>query len=217
VSSFKFDDPYISDEERKQTREAARSYFDLAQSYVLRRPLLFVTVGLTGTGKTTVAGALAKRLGLTVLSSDVIRKNLAGVPLTEHQYSEVDSGLYSAEMSQRTYDKMFAEAELLLGQGRHVMLDATFLKSQDRLKALKLAEKYQADSRIVETCLAEARVKERLDQRTRGKSVSDGRWEIYLPQKQKFEPVAEVPAEKYFKVDTGLPLFEQISRISESL
>jgi len=34
VESFKFDDPHISDEERARALVTARSYFDLAQSYI---------------------------------------------------------------------------------------------------------------------------------------------------------------------------------------
>ena len=41
---------------------------------------LVLVGGLPGTGKTTLAGALADRLGFTVLSSDRIRKELAGIP-----------------------------------------------------------------------------------------------------------------------------------------
>jgi uncharacterized protein len=217
VNCFKFDDPYISETERKQTREAARSYFDLAQAYAYPRPLLFVTVGLTGTGKTTVSNALARRLGLTVLSSDIIRKQLAGVPLTERHHSEPDTGLYTAEMSQKTYARLFAEAEALLKSGQPVVLDATFIKSADRQKALDLAHRTGADVRIVESRLDEAHVKERLEQRARGNSISDGRWEIYEPQKNKFEPISEVEPRQHFVVDTAQPLFDQLTPIVDSL
>ena len=55
VGCFKFDDPYISENERKQTLETARSYFDLAESYSRPRPVLFITVGLVGSGKSTLS------------------------------------------------------------------------------------------------------------------------------------------------------------------
>ena len=41
--------------------------------------------------------ALAKRLGLVVISSDVTRKKLAGIPTTEHRFEEFDAGIYPAE------------------------------------------------------------------------------------------------------------------------
>jgi len=78
VESFKLDDPHISDEEKVRVLAVARSYFELANSYIKSKPVLFITTGLVGTGKTALAQALAKRLRLVVISSDVTRKNLAG-------------------------------------------------------------------------------------------------------------------------------------------
>ena len=176
-----------------------------------------MTVGMVGSGKTTVSNALAKRLGMTVLSSDVIRKRLANIPLTEHHYDEVDSGIYSTEFSRKTYSKLFSEAKEILAQGEHVILDAMFIRADDRAQAIKLAEDTGADFRVIECQLDEASTKERLDQRMKGNSVADGRWSIYEPLKKKFEPVTEVPADKQFTVDTAQPLFKQLSRVVESL
>jgi uncharacterized protein len=217
VGSFKYDDPYIGDAERKSTREAARTYFDLSQAYSRSRPLLMVTAGLTGTGKTTTANALARRLGLTVLSSDILRKQLAGVPPTERHFNEPDSGLYSAEMTRRTYEKLFLEAGKLLLMGQHVILDASFIKAQDRRTAVELAQKCGADCFIIESQLDEKQLRERLEQRVRGTSISDGRWEIYETQKSKFEPVNEVPLSHRFRVDTAQPLFGQLTGIIDKL
>ena len=93
VECFNLDDPYIPAREKDGALEAARSYFDLAGSYTRSRPLLLITVGLVGSGKTTLARALARRLGLTVISSDILRKRLASVPLTEHRFEEMESGI----------------------------------------------------------------------------------------------------------------------------
>jgi aminoglycoside phosphotransferase family enzyme/predicted kinase len=217
VSSFKFDDPYISENERKATGEAARSYFDLGQAYARTKPMLFFTVGLVGSGKSTVSTALAKRVGLTVLASDVIRKKLANIPVTEHRYDEVGSGIYSADFSRQTYAKLLAEAGEILRQGEHVILDASFIRAADRAGALNLAAETGADLRILECRLDETNIKERLAQRLKGNSVSDGRWAIYEPQKKKFESVTEIDEYRHFVVDTGLPLFNQLSRVIESL
>jgi aminoglycoside phosphotransferase family enzyme/predicted kinase len=217
VGSFKFDDPYITETERNHTAEVARSYFDLAWAYAHPRPLLFMTVGMVGSGKTTVSNALAKRLGMTVLSSDVIRKKLANIPLTEHRYDEVNSGIYSREFSRKTYSKLFSDAREILAKGEHVILDAMFILAEDRAQAISLAVEMGADFRVINCQLDEAITKERLDQRMKGNSVADGRWSIYEPLKKKFEPVTEVPAEKQFTVDTAQSLFEQLTRVVESL
>jgi len=216
VESFKLDDPYISKGEKEKTLEIAASYFDLARAYTRSRPILFITVGLVGTGKTTLAQALAKRLGLAVISSDITRKQLAGVPLTEHRFEGLDSGIYSAELSRQTYDKLFAGAGGILSDGGSVILDASFIKAEERLKAKRLAEGTGADFFIIECTLDEENIKKRLARRLKQGSVSDGRWEIYRPQKKAFDPVEAAPS-KHAIIDTSKPIEENIRQILDKI
>jgi aminoglycoside phosphotransferase family enzyme/predicted kinase len=217
VGSFEFDDPYISVEEREKTRETALTYFELSESYARERPRLLITVGLVGSGKSTVSRALARRLGLTVLSSDVIRKQLAGVPLTEHHFDEMESGIYTSEFSRGTYELLLSGAKEILAQGDSVILDASFIRTDERLKAQKLAQELAADYFVLECTLDEVNTRQRLARRLETGAVSDGRWEIYRRQKQKFEPVDEVAASRHFVIDTTLPLYDQLTRIIDDI
>jgi len=217
VESFKLDDPYISKGEKEKTLEVAASYFDLARAYTRARPALFITVGLVGTGKSTMAQALAKRLGLAVIASDITRKQLAGVPLTEHRFDGFTGGIYSAELSRQTYDKMFSGAGDILGEGGSVILDASFIKAEERLKAGQIAEEAGADFYIIECTLDEANIKKRLARRLKQGSVSDGRWEIYGSQKEAFDPVGEASPPKHVIIDTSQPLGENIKRILDKI
>jgi len=217
VESFKLDDPYIAPAEKRQAQEIASSYFDLANAYIRSRPVLFITTGLVGTGKTFLAQALAKRLGLVVISSDVTRKQLASIPLTEHHFEEFDSGIYSAEFSRKTYAQMFSEAKAILVDGGSVILDASFIKAEERLRAKELAKEMGADFLIIECTLDEGSIKQRLTQRREQGSTSDGRWEIYPPQKRASEPVLEVPPQKHAIIDTSKPVEENIRQILESI
>jgi aminoglycoside phosphotransferase family enzyme/predicted kinase len=217
VESFKLDDPYIAPAEKKQILEVASSYFDLADSYIRSKPVLFITAGMVGTGKTFLAQALAKRLGLVVISSDVTRKQLAGIPVTEHRFEEFDRGIYSPEFSKKTYGKMFTEARHILSGGGSVILDASFIRAEERLKAKKLAEESGADFFIVECRLDEKTIKQRLAQRLEEGSTSDGRWEIYPSQKRAFEPVAEAPATNRAIIDTAQPVEKNIRQILDKI
>jgi hypothetical protein len=215
VESFKLDDPYITPDEKKQALEIASSYFDLANSYTRSRPVLFITTGLVGTGKTFLAQALAKRLGLVVISSDVTRKRLAGIPITEHRFEEFDTGIYSPEFSRMTYDKIFAKARHVLGDGGSVIIDASFIKAEERLKAKRLAEEMSADFFIIECTLDEESIRKRLVQRVEQETTSDGRWEIYQPQKRAFNPVVEASPQKHVIIDTSKPVEENIRQVLE--
>jgi aminoglycoside phosphotransferase family enzyme/predicted kinase len=217
VEGFKLDDPYISEGEKEKTLDVAASYFDLARAYARAKPMLFITVGLVGTGKSTVAKALAKRLGLVVIASDVTRKQLAGIPVTEHRFEEFDSGIYSAELSRQTYDKMFSKAGDILSEGGSVVLDASFIKAEERLKAKRLAQEMNADFFIIECTLDEENIKERLESRLKGETISDGRWEIYQPQKEVFDPVKEASPPKHAIIDTSKPLGENIGQVLEKV
>ena len=205
VESFQLDDPYIEDTEKSHLLESAGSYFDLADSYIRSRPVLVITTGFVGTGKTALAQALARRLGLVAISSDVTRKRLASIPLTEHHFQEFDTGIYSTEATRKTYDRMFDEAKSILTEGGSVILDASFIKSRERQTAKRLAEEADADFFIVECTLDEAIIRERLDKRMKEGSASDGRWEILEPQKKHFEPITEASPANHIKVNMASP------------
>jgi len=213
VESFKLDDPYIAPAEKRHTLEIANSYFDLAHAYTRSRPMLFITTGLVGTGKTTLAQALAKRLGLIVISSDVTRKQLASIPITEHRFEEFDTGIYSLEFSRKTYAQMFSQAKNILSEGRSVIIDASFTKAEERLKAKRLAEEMGADFFIIECTLDEESIKQRLARRLEQETTSDGRWEIYAPQKRAFAPVVEASPRKHVIIDTSKPVGESVRQI----
>ncbi|HAS05056.1 MAG TPA: hypothetical protein DCR71_04830 [Dehalococcoidia bacterium] len=217
VACFKLDDPYVPDEHKKEAHYDAESYFDLACSYTNTTPILFITSGLTGCGKSTVAEELSKRLGLVLLSSDVTRKKLANIPQNEHCYNDIDSGIYSAEFSQKTYDKLFAEAEKALKDGDSVIIDASFIKAADRKSAKKLAEDSGVKFFLIECKLDDETARKRLARRMDESSVSDGRWEVYLAQKQKMEPVEGVPPSLHAIVNSSKTNEEHINNILDMI
>ncbi|RPH25250.1 MAG: hypothetical protein EHM93_20130 [Bacteroidales bacterium] len=200
VACFKYDDPLLKD--KTAIMDQAKLYFNLAYKYANKKPLVLIVTGLIGTGKTTVAQMLGKGLGCQVLSSDVIRKQLAEVPLTERHYDSFGGGIYSPEFTQKTYNELFSRAKEMVARGKSVILDASFKKKEDRLAAFKLAGECGADFLAVECVADEATIKQRLEKRQREGAVSDGRWEIFADIKKEFDPVNEFPAKSVMILDT---------------
>ncbi|WP_328347738.1 AAA family ATPase [Streptomyces violaceus] len=101
--------------------------------------------GLPGSGKSTLAGALADRLGVTLLSSDRLRKELAGIPAEQSAAAGYGEGLYTPEWTARTYATLLDRASALLSSGESVVLDATWSHVGQREAALQTAERTSAD------------------------------------------------------------------------
>jgi aminoglycoside phosphotransferase family enzyme/predicted kinase len=101
--------------------------------------------GLPGSGKSTLAGALADRLGVTLLSSDRLRKELAGIPAEQSAAARYGEGLYTPEWTDRTYAALLGRAAALLSSGESVVLDATWSDARQREAALRMAEHTSAD------------------------------------------------------------------------
>ncbi len=101
--------------------------------------------GLPGSGKSTLSGALADRLGVTLLSSDRLRKELAGIPAEQSAAAGYGEGLYTPEWTARTYSALLDRASVLLASGEPVVLDATWSDGGQREAALRVAERTSAD------------------------------------------------------------------------
>ena len=102
---------------------------------------------------------------MAVLSSDRVRKELAGLGPHRRATSGYREGIYSPEHTQATYAEMLRRAETLLGMGESVVLDASWVDAGNRSAARALAERCRAD--LMELCcqapaeVADARMAER--------------------------------------------------------
>jgi uncharacterized protein len=217
VESFKLDDPVIIPEDKKIALRVAYGYFNLSSFYTRSRPTLIITVGVTGTGKTTLAKELAKHTGASVISSDIIRKQLAGIPVNQHVYDSFDEGIYSTDFTRKTYDTMLSWGRHSLETGKPVILDATFISHSDREKAREMAEEIGADFYILECCTNEEIIRERLIKRQRESSISDGRLEILGPQIKQFEPVKEMSEKARIIIDISNSLEMNIKHILDNM
>ena len=101
-------------------------------------PVLHVTCGLSGSGKSVWSRRLAERSGLILLRSDVERKRMAGLPVTADSASLPGQGLYTPQHSRAVYDRLAGLAGRALAAGFGVVVDAACLQREqrDRFRAL---------------------------------------------------------------------------------
>ncbi|MDI6776108.1 MAG: AAA family ATPase [Syntrophales bacterium] len=206
VTSFMIDDKTMREEGRRVAVEAASRYFDLAYTYAARleKPTLILMAGLMGTGKSVLARNIAPRLGAEVIRTDVLRKKIFHLAPTERHYEDFGKGIYSDEVSRRTYEKALAIACEKLQEGRSVIIDASYKRREERMKAARAAEKALADFFVIECICPEEVIKERLHARTSDSDeTSDGRWELFQTQKGDFDEITEIPEKNHLIIDTS--------------
>lgn len=145
----------------------ARAYFDLAKRLIHPRPPLLIAVGgLSGTGKSRLARALAPHVmpepGAVVLRSDVVRKQLVGVA----EKARLPEGTYGPQTSRQIYDILSERAGHILAQRHSAILDAVFASAAERKAVLEVAQ--LAHSRFFGLFLvADLKIREqRISQRT---------------------------------------------------
>jgi uncharacterized protein len=161
----------------------ARAYFDLAKQLIHPHPPTLVAVGgLSGTGKSAMARALAPyalpQPGAIILRSDVVRKQLFEVA-PEQKLPET---AYRPQISNEVYDVLSQQVDRVLSQGHSAMADAVFARESERAAIMHIARR--AHVRFVGTFLvADLRIRqERIARRTA--DASDATTEIAELQEQ---------------------------------
>lgn len=189
IGCFTWASQGIDEKIKEEARINALHYFKLAGQYVApKRAKIYVVYGLSGTGKTTVANMLSQMAGIPVYHSDVVRKELiAGIPAVERHLEAFGEGIYGADISQKTYMALARLAAKHLARGDDVILDATYINPSERKRLLEIVAHYDATPVFIHTTCSEAEIAQRLAKRIKEpQEVSDGRWEIYLKQKERF-------------------------------
>ena len=120
---------------------------DLGLAHLARAQVRMLLVGGSpGTGKTTLAGAVADAVGGVLLSSDRIRKEILGLDPTDRHPAPYGAGIYTAESTERTYRRLAERAGDVLSMGECVVVDASFARAEHRrlLREVAVTTRYSA-------------------------------------------------------------------------
>ncbi len=179
-----------------------------------RAPVALVICGPAASGKSTLAAELSRRSGFEVLSSDAVRKSMAGLQATDRAAPEH----YSHRFTHRTYAHLASQARELIDHGRGVIIDATCRSRADRSTLLGRLT-HTGVPRLVVRCevpleLALQRAARRSREPTR---VSDASPEIVAEQYRSFQPLEELPSMSVLGLDTQLALDVQAVRVTRAI
>lgn len=127
---------------RNQANAQLSDYLDRAMSYSYapEPPPLILLQGLSGSGKSWLARKLVEALGAICIRSDVERKRLLGIDPVASTRSAIGDGAYSAETTEKVYQRLFAMSYPVLDAGFPVLIDATCLRHSQRAPFQRLAQ-----------------------------------------------------------------------------
>ncbi len=168
-----------------------------------KKPVLVITRGLSGSGKTSVTDELVGRLPAIRARSDLERKRLHGLAASARTGSALGAGLYADAASRRTYAALAEIADLLLRNGQNAIIDATFLRRSERLEFLQVAAANAARFVILDCTASPAELRRRVLKRARqGHDASEADLAVLEHQFASEEPLDRAERRHAVTVDT---------------
>ncbi|EKD41396.1 MAG: hypothetical protein ACD_73C00734G0004, partial [uncultured bacterium] len=158
----------LTEDEKQQAQTEYKRYLDLAKVYTQPpKPILVITHGISGTGKTTHTASLLEELGAIRLRSDVERKRMFGLESHEKSDAALKIEMYSVQANQRVYEKLIHLARRGLENGLSIIVDGTFLKYDERKIFKDLAAKVKVPFVILDFTAPVEILRERIQNRLR--------------------------------------------------
>jgi predicted kinase len=170
-------------------------------------PLLLITHGLSGSGKTTITDDIVGRLCALRVRSDLERKRLYGLAAGARTDSGVGEGLYVAGATRLTYERLAQIADRALRHGFNVIVDAAFLRRAERWEFRQVAAFNGARFAILDCTAPADELRRRIAARGKaGRDASEATFAVLEKQLAAHEPLDRAERRSAIRVDTGRPI-----------
>jgi uncharacterized protein len=164
----------LGPDEARRLRARQATHIECAERHAHPpAPLLVLMHGLSGAGKSHLAGRLAPLLRAAWVRSDLERKRLHGLDPSAAAPAAPGKGLYDDAASARTYARLAEIARTALGAGFNLVVDAAFLESGRREDFVRLALDGGARPVVLACEAPPALLRERVAARRAGPSDAD--------------------------------------------
>ncbi|MDR6536767.1 AAA family ATPase [Variovorax soli] len=171
-----------------------------------RTPRLMITHGLSGSGKSTTAAALLAAAGAIRVRSDVERKRLFGLGIRQRS-AEHHAEIYTQDATRRTFARLAECARTALQAGWPVIVDAAFLRRDERLAFRALAAELCVPFSILHCRAAEAQLRRRVSARdAEGSDASEATEAVLERQLATHEPLGQDECALALEVATDMPV-----------
>ena len=153
-------------------------------------PTLWITHGLSGSGKSTGSMRYVQREQAIRIRSDVERKRLLDKPADYRPDSSEARRVYSPEITGATYARLEKLAGSILQAGYSAVVDATFLRRAQRRQFVELASRIGVPIRILDFRADIGTLRKRLVERAgKGRDPSDADLSVLEKQQAHAEPL----------------------------
>lgn len=195
------------DERDAAAREVLR-YLALAQQFVLPRAVaLWLTQGVSGSGKSRHSRVLAQQYGLVRVRSDVERKRLFGVPALAKSQEYVAEGIYTAQASEALQARLAQAVHYAVRAGYPVLVDSTLQRAEARHALVHLAQQLQVPCRILAFDAPESILRERVLRRSqKGRDASEADLTVLQRQLAARVPLSPEHEALAVHIDTSQPV-----------
>ncbi len=167
------------------------------------RPGLVLMHGVSASGKSFTALRLVERAGAIRVRSDLERKRLHGLEWNASTGSALEAGLYGREVSRRTYERLAELAGAILDAGYLAVIDATFLRRDQRELFRRIAASRRVPFAIVSCTAEEATLRRRLETRSTSRAdPSEATLAVLEHQLVTQEPLTDAEQPETLVVDT---------------